>query len=279
MSASIDDEEEGIYYARLDRATELYEQFGQVWAAYLEQRPHRLTMDTDPGGFTRIRVERLTPIPLRLSLLLGEYLYELRAALDNCLYTVAVIDSGQSPPLNGELLEWPIYLTPKKWKDNQRRFAALSPTLRDALEGIQPYQAQAPGWNCLRILHDLARTDRHRALHLVTLHATYGNAMIDSTLIADFEGHTGVVGVDGVVATFRHLDPQRELTPENFDYNVEFEVELAEVAEAPHPASGSASRPWGGLDKRLQALHKAVFEYVAGLEAMAKNVRAEREQE
>jgi hypothetical protein len=277
LSASSDDEEEGFHYARLGRAAELYEQFGQVWADYLKQRPHRLTMDTDPGGLTRIRVERLTPIPLQLSLLLGEYLYELRAALDNCLYNIAVIDSGQSPPLNGELLEWPIYLTPKKWKDNQRRFAALSPALRDALEGIQPYQAQAPGWNCLRILHDLARTDRHRALHLVTLHATYGNAKIDSTLIADFKGHTGVVGVDGVVATFRHLNPQRELAPENFDYNVEFEVELAEVAEAPHPASGRAGRPWGGLDKRLQALHKAVFEYVAGLEAIAKHVRAERE--
>jgi len=279
LSASSDDEEAGFHYARLDRATELYERFGQVWADYLEQRPHRLTMQTDHGGCTRIRVERLTPIPLQLSLLLGEYLYELRAALDNCLYAVAVIDSGQSPPPNGDLLEWPIYLTPKKWKDNQRRFAALSPELRDALEGIQPYQAATPGWNCLRILHDLARTDRHRALHLVTLHATYGNAMIDRTLIADFEGHTGVVGLDGVVATFRHLDPQRELTPENFDFNVEFEVELAEIAEAPHPGSGKASRPWGGLDKRLQALHKAVFEYVAGLEAMAKNFRAEREME
>lgn len=114
MSASSDDEEEGFHYARLDRATELYEQFWQVWANYLEQRPHRLTMDIDPDGSTRIRVERLTPIPLRLPLLLGEYLYELRAALDNCLYTVAVIDSEQSPPLNAELLEWPIYLTPKK---------------------------------------------------------------------------------------------------------------------------------------------------------------------
>jgi hypothetical protein len=56
LNASSDDEEEGFHHARLDRATELYEQFGQVWADYLEQQPHRLTMDTDPDGFTRIRV-------------------------------------------------------------------------------------------------------------------------------------------------------------------------------------------------------------------------------
>jgi hypothetical protein len=268
---------EGFHYARLDRASDLFQEFGRVWAEYLEQRPHQLTMDTGQDGLTQLRVERLAPIPVQLSLLLGEYLYELRAALDNCLYAVAVIDSGECPPPNGDLLEWPIFLTPEKWQGNQRRrLSALSPEIQDALEAIQPYRAQTPGWNCLRILHDLARIDRHRALHLVALHVSYGNAMIDRTLIADFQARTGVVDADGVLATFRRLDDRRELTPENFDFNVEFEVELAEVAESPHPVSGDPRRPWGGLDKRLQALHKAVLEYVTGLEAIALDLRDAR---
>ena len=61
-----------------------------------------------------------------------------------------------------------------------------------------------------------------------------------------------------------------------FDFNVEFEVELAEVTESPHPVSGDPVRPWGGLDKRLQALHKAVLEYVTGLEAIALDLRDAR---
>jgi hypothetical protein len=37
--------------------------------------------------------------------------------------------------------------------------------------------------------------------------------------------------------------------------------------------SGEPRRPWGGLDKRLQALHRAVLEYVSGLEAIALDLR------
>jgi hypothetical protein len=40
--------------------------------------------------------------------------------------------------------------------------------------------------------------------------------------------------------------------------------------------SGDPVRPWGGLDKRLQALHKAVLEYVTGLEAIALDLRDAR---
>jgi hypothetical protein len=35
------------------------------------------------------------------------------------------------------------------------------------LERIQPYQAQRRDLNCLKILNDLARIDRHRTMHLV----------------------------------------------------------------------------------------------------------------
>lgn len=43
-------------------------------------------------------MERLIPLPEEVALLLGEYLYQLRSALDNCLYTVAIIAAGTAPP-------------------------------------------------------------------------------------------------------------------------------------------------------------------------------------
>ena len=234
-------------------------------------------MDVGAGGYARVRVVRDEAIPAELSLVLGEFLYQLRGALDNCLYTVAVIDSGQSPPPNADLLEWPICLTPEKWRSNARRFAALSLEVRQALEAIQPYQAEQPGWSCLRILHDLARVDRHRALHLVTMYGSYGNAKVELNRIADFEPRIGVVDQDAVVATFRCLSEDHEINPDNFDLNAEVEVEMTSVVDGPHPVTGRPQRPWGGLDKRLQALQKAVIEYTVGLMAIAKQARNGRE--
>ena len=255
---------------RLDLACEKYERFGEVWARYLERRPHRMEMDTGKGGFTRVRVVRQEPIPEELSLVLGEFLYHLRAALDNCLYAVAVIDSGQRPPPNADKLEWPICLSADAWSRQARRYNALSARIRDALEGIQPYRAECPEWNCLRILHDLARVDRHRAMHFVTLYTSYGNATVDLNRIADFEVRLGEADDEVVIASFRRLSDE-PLDPEWFDFNVELDVDVAGVIESPHPTTGVVQRPWGSLSQRMRALHRAVLEYTHGLVQIAKD--------
>ncbi len=108
-------------------------------------------------------------MPVELSVLLGEYLYELRAALDNCLYAVAVITSGQNPPPNAERLEWPIRASRREWTNQVGRYRALPDVVVEALEAIQPYQAEFPTWNSLALLHDLARFDRHRTPKLLAL--------------------------------------------------------------------------------------------------------------
>ena len=94
-----------------------------------------------------------------------ELLYELRAALDNRLYAVAVLVSGQNPPPNAARLEWPIRETQREWANHAARNQALPSKITQALETIQPYQAQFPDGNSLRMLLDLARIDRHRAPH------------------------------------------------------------------------------------------------------------------
>ena len=74
----------------------------------------------------------------RRCLILGEFPYELRAALDNALYAVAIIDSGQNPPPNASQLEWPICSTPESWEGHRRRrLSALSEDLVNDLYLIQ----------------------------------------------------------------------------------------------------------------------------------------------
>jgi hypothetical protein len=84
-----------LLHARLDRAEEHYRSFGRIWAEYLDQRPHALERTVDSDGTIVARLRRATPIPAELSVVFGELLYELRAALDNCLYAVAVLVSGR----------------------------------------------------------------------------------------------------------------------------------------------------------------------------------------
>jgi hypothetical protein len=151
--------------ARIGRAQDNIKEFAQLLGKYLEGRPSRIRVDIDAQGHGSIRVERREPIPDQLSILLGEALQNLRAGFDNCLYAVAIIDSGTKPPPGASRLQWPIALSPKEWTGSKKRLQHLSPHLIEALHRIQPFQAENPGWNCLRILHDLARIDRHRAAH------------------------------------------------------------------------------------------------------------------
>jgi hypothetical protein len=153
------------FRARLDRAAEHYKAFRSTWEAYLEERPHRLVAAVDDDGHGTLRMERVIPMPEELSLTLGEFLYQLRAALDNCLHAVAVIASGTNPPPGASALQWPICDTPAAFDKQRPRLKHLPARLVECLEAIQPYRAELPAWNSLRILNDLARVDRHRALH------------------------------------------------------------------------------------------------------------------
>lgn len=249
-------------FARLDRAREHYEEFGAEWARYIERRPAEITHEVDEDGRGRVIVVRHEAPPLRLSLLIGEFMYELRAALDNCLYEIAVHYSGQDPPPGESVLQFPIYETPDGWAANVKRLRHLSNEHRTLLERIQPYQAQRRDLNCLRILNRLARTDRHRTLHVVSSVIAEGRLLVQAppgSRVVDQRKADNVLAGMGVteVASFR-IDPwspgqQIEVYP-----HIELEVEIAEMA---------AERPWGTLSSRLIALHRAVQEYIVGLAA------------
>ncbi|MBP2215112.1 hypothetical protein [Arthrobacter sp. CAN_C5] len=253
-----------LLHARLDRAVEHYKTFGHVWADYLEGRPHLLEHTAEEDGTTAVRLRRLEPLPVELSLAFGELLYELRAALDNCLYAVAVLVSGQNPPPSAARLEWPIRLTPIEWKSQAARYRDLPREIIEALEAIQPYQAQFPDWNCLAILHELARVDRHRSMHGLGLYLSNFRLRADQELVEVLDTGTPGIVDDGAELVRMRVADGVELSPTNFDLQLEFDVDVTDVRDSPGP-TGVIGRPWGPLDTRLRSLIRATREYTTGL--------------
>lgn len=261
-------EELRLIEARLDRAVMHFENLGDLWADYLDQMPHRIELIKEAGGSTRVRLRRHIAIPAELSVVLGEFLYETRAALDNCLYAVAVITSGQNPPPKAERLEWPIRENPSQWKSQVDRYGALPPEVVDALETIQPYRAECPSWNSLAILHELARFDRHRTSKGLALYLVRVRMRVDPSVVEVLDaGSEGVIR-DGDTLVRIKVASGHSISPENFDLNVEFDVDVDDVQASPGP-TGQPGRPWGSLAARLRSVHKAVTEYCDGILAIA----------
>lgn len=233
-----------LLHARLDRAEEHHRSFGRIWAEYLVQRPHALDRTVESDGTIVVRLRRVIPLPAELSVVFGELLYDLRAVLDNCLYAVAVLVSGQNPPRSAARLEWPIRETRAEWDSQASRYRDLPREVVGALDAIQPYQAQLPDWNSLRILHHLARVDRHRAPHGLGLYLARLRVGIDHDLSEVVNvGSPGIVR-DGDEIMRVRVAEEVTLSPSNFDIDLEFEVDVTDVRESISPrATGTCASP------------------------------------
>lgn len=113
--------------------------------------------------------------PLRLSLICGDAVHNLRTALDHLVWQL-VLTEGNEP---GKWNSFPIYSDPKAFtRDARSRKKKRGPGPLEGIdpngeawaviEGAQPYRADNPRANPLSMLHELDVIDKHRTL-LITL--------------------------------------------------------------------------------------------------------------
>ncbi len=179
---------------------------------------------------------------LPASLQLGEMLYQLRSALDSCVYDAAVLEFNQCPPPNDEQWNFPICATPAKFNNLVRRMKKLPDNLRRLLESVQPYsgsigRSEEIEWDLgltLGILNDWARIDRHRKLHLVGTAISNGNLSFISPHgsgieSCDFQSGEFLLEHNSEIARFkiRHYVPGTKVL-----MNAQFTFEIV-VDEAP----------------------------------------------
>jgi hypothetical protein len=156
---------------RIGRAHQHWAAFNDAWQVAQKDGSYHVTVHVQDDGAGTVRVEAVRPLPSVLSLELGEMLYQLRAALDHCVYESGEISWLRSPA-EEKSLEFPICTEERQWKAAARKIAPLSDEKRRIVEHVQPYNigkhvGTAPVIRALGILNDWARKDRHRRLHIL----------------------------------------------------------------------------------------------------------------
>lgn len=150
---------------------------------------HQSQSESDP--YYVIRVVLLEEPPPMLGVLIGDWLPNVRSALDHIAWQLA----GSNPPPR---TEFPIFLDPRKYHAVTKKgvptsgsgldkVRGLGPGPQAAIESLQPYhRGHAPSWHPLWILHELSNFDKHRTLHVAaaTLESSSFSMSIEGQQIA-----------------------------------------------------------------------------------------------
>jgi hypothetical protein len=156
-----------LAFARLDRAESRRREFAASWASYIGAHPWNAELVAVSAVTFEIVVKTHEPAPASMALAFSDWLAALRAALDNGLYALAAAVTGQNPPPGAGKLQFPIASTVEDFRSQAKRLVDLPTGIVTKLEKVQPYQSPyGPKTNLLYWLHELARIDRHRRLHL-----------------------------------------------------------------------------------------------------------------
>jgi hypothetical protein len=256
---------------RIARAEVHRKTLADVWNQYLEEDPYIPHIRVNDDGSGSISVRAGWNLPTDLSLVLGEFLYQLRAALDGAIYDAVVIASGKNPPPNHQDLQFPICSTADQFNNARKAMiAALSEKCKTQIELFQPYnmpditpELMVFNFNrSLSILNDWARKDRHRRLHMVASFASEARPKLRlpaGVTVTTFEviEETVLLENEVTIATFQLAgygsDMQVEGTP---DLCVDITID-----EYPRRCYGNDT-----FSNRLMGISRAVTMAIAGIE-------------
>lgn len=143
------------------------EEFGirDQWEAHIPEKSGR--------SGTTWRADLKPPPPLRIAVLCGDFVHNLRSALDH-LARALVLEQGGIPnddPSAGQVTQFPVLEERLTKGGTVRRLqivGGISPAAEHLLDSVQPYQAvHDPTVHPLWVLNYLWNVDKHRTLNVV----------------------------------------------------------------------------------------------------------------
>jgi hypothetical protein len=204
---------------KLGRAKKHLETIGSYETKYNSLDPNYLTRSlVDSGTVYEYRLQSQFPPFLDFGIVIGEFAYQVRSALDQLIFALSVFPSG----LSGKDLHtaerassFPILLEPNDTRlKGQIKYvpASISAAVLKIVDDVQPYQrGQMAESDALAILDEINLRDKHRLLRPA------GNLIrVDKTDLA--KGieirASNTIGDGDVFARMPvHLDPKIELEP------------------------------------------------------------------
>ena len=167
---------------------------------------HRYVAEPDPrSGKKNVIVKVLNSPPVALRLLIGDCLHNLRSALDNLAYELAVeYQRGPLPDRYFETSEFPIFKRPMKPHERRKKIGCIHPRAQVIIRRLQPYQHPITYWlDPLWQLHQLNNVDKHRLPNVVQFATGAGAYFPDSpTRPPDLEVYMGPITDGRRVATY-----------------------------------------------------------------------------
>jgi hypothetical protein len=224
-------------WAKIERANENIKNLETEIATLVQPDPYVAAGNVNHQRKECIFVAKAKPIPLRLSVLVGEIIQHLRSSLDHVIWALALQRHAMPHPRIG----FPICLTEKKFEEAKKAgiINGISGNAQTIVEHLQPYRSA--NWRTtasdtpLRIIHDLNNTDKHRLLAVVisavyvtnTIHFSgkMGNtavAQIVPEQWADLLLRTELDGTKILTVHFAKMDPELQVNA-YFRHQVAFE--------------------------------------------------------
>lgn len=156
---------------KLGRAVEHFEQLKAQIVGWEQGQGYTLRAVPSPAPFYVLRADIERPIEDEpFPLVLGDFLQNARAALDYLSGELGHAGAGGAMSEDeARAATFPIARTPELFAQIvAQRLPMISETVRTVLESLQPYVTGDDlwMWEPLWILHELARVDRHRFLHI-----------------------------------------------------------------------------------------------------------------
>jgi hypothetical protein len=130
------------FQLKLDRATEHLKTIEAQEGIWRQSNPCRVWTEPDiQSGGKLVWAEVLTPPPIMLAPVVGDCLHNLRSALDNLAYELAVAPTGEPLPSNIEgKSAFPIFKTKAEFDNKSKRMIrGIHPDARTIIERLQPY--------------------------------------------------------------------------------------------------------------------------------------------
>jgi hypothetical protein len=227
-----------------------------VWNQFLDQHPYECTLVHEGRGTFVMRVHQAVPTPPEMAVLIGEWLYNLRCALDYSVYAAAVCVSGQDPPPEAGQLQFPVYESEAAFQRNLYRLKPLAAHHRTILETMQPYRHDDPDTSALGWLNRLARIDRHRRLTVTTAYVAELRPIVGVPVGCTVELEWGErVMVDDVAEVARFtVTPWQEGCKVEANPQAGIDPEIAEWASSPFWRSIAYNERLRMLDVVVQSM-------------------------